>query len=141
MVILRLDFVNAFDTAACNLMISLGARTCLELTNLTWWLYNMIPRLLTSSGDIICSATGTQQDVAFPTHSSNSSCNTFKKSSRISPDFDKHFSQGRYHTHPDAQSLAEVAKIINDCSPRTGLRLRWKNAYCMAPVPPSMPAG
>ena len=27
------------------------------------------------------------------------------------------------------KALAEVAKIINDCSPRTGLRLRWKKYH------------
>ena len=59
--ILLLDFENAFNTADRDLMISLSAKRCPDLTNLTWWLYRMEPKLITSGGDTIRSSTGTQQ--------------------------------------------------------------------------------
>ena len=59
--ILLLDFENAFNTADRDLMISLSAKRCPDLTNITWWLYKMEPRLITSSGDTIRSSSGTQQ--------------------------------------------------------------------------------
>ena len=60
--ILLLDFANAFNTVDRNLMISLAAKLCPELANLTWWLYKLEPWLVTTRGDVIRSSTGTQQD-------------------------------------------------------------------------------
>ena len=57
--ILLLDFANAFNTVDRNL-ISLTAKDCPELTNLTWWLYKLQPWLVSSRGDVIRSSTGTQ---------------------------------------------------------------------------------
>ena len=59
--ILLLDFANAFNSADRNLMISLSARMYPELTNLTWWLYHIEPRVLTSTGDVARSSSGTQR--------------------------------------------------------------------------------
>ena len=59
--ILLLDFANAFNTVDRNLMISLATKLCPELANLTWWLYKLQPLLITTSGDVIRSSTGTQQ--------------------------------------------------------------------------------
>ena len=41
--ILLLDFANAFNTVDRNLMMSLTAKLCPELTYLTWWLYKSNP--------------------------------------------------------------------------------------------------
>ena len=59
--ILLLVFANAFNTVDRNLMISLATKLCPELANLTWWLYKLQPLLITTSGDVIRSSTGTQQ--------------------------------------------------------------------------------
>ena len=59
--ILLLDFANAFNTVSRNLLISLAAKMCPELTNLTWWLYKLHPRLWITPDDSIRSSEGTQQ--------------------------------------------------------------------------------
>ena len=43
--ILLLDFANAFNTVSRNLLISLAAKMCPELANLTWRLYKLKPKL------------------------------------------------------------------------------------------------
>ena len=53
-----LHFANAFNTVDRNLMMSLTAKLCPELTNLTWWLYKLEPRLVTTRGDVVRSSTG-----------------------------------------------------------------------------------
>ena len=57
--ILLLDFANAFNTVDRNLMMSLAAKDCPKLANLTWWLYKLQPWLITTTGDVIRSSSGT----------------------------------------------------------------------------------
>ena len=59
--ILLLDFANAFSTVDRNLMMSLVARDCPELVNLTWKLYKLEQGLITVRGDVVRSSSGTQQ--------------------------------------------------------------------------------
>ena len=59
--ILLLDFANAFNTVSRNLLISLAAKMCPELTNLTWWLYKLNPRLWITPDESIRSSEGTQR--------------------------------------------------------------------------------
>ena len=59
--ILLLDFANAFNTVSRNLLISLTAKMCPELANLTWWLYKLEPKLWVTPDEAIRSSEGTQQ--------------------------------------------------------------------------------
>ena len=128
--ILLMDFANAFNSADRNLVISLSARMCPELTNLAWWLYNMEPRLLTTSGDVVRSSLGTQQG-----------CGLSKPV----------FALLMQHIHEKIKdipglrttlffwddtalvgtpsALATAAKIISECTSETGLRLRWTKCH------------
>ena len=58
--ILLLDFANAFNTVDRNLIMSLVAKNCLELANLTWWFYKLEPWLITVRRDVVRSSLGTQ---------------------------------------------------------------------------------
>ena len=59
--ILLLDFANAFNTVDRNIMLELAASYCPELVNLTYWLYKLEPRLVTTTGSTVKSSIGTQQ--------------------------------------------------------------------------------
>ena len=61
LVIMLLDFKNAFNTVDRNLMLRLATAHCPEIAKLTYWLYANEPHLVTSRGDIVKSSTETQQ--------------------------------------------------------------------------------
>ena len=125
--ILLMDFANAFNSADRNLMISLSARMCPELTNLAWWLYNMEPRLLTTSGDVVRSSSGTQQGcrLSNPLFALLMQ-HIHEKIKDISGLRTTLFFWDDTDLVGAPSALAIAAKIINECTPETGLRLRWK---------------
>ena len=128
--ILLLDFENAFNTSDRDLMISLSARRCPDLTNLTWWLYKKEPRLRTSNGDVIRSSTGTQQGCRLSNPLFALLMNHIHEKIKDIPGLRTtlfYWDDTALIGTPAA--LATAAKIIADSWPETGLRLRWKKCH------------
>ena len=131
--ILLLDFANAFNTVDRNLMISLAAKDCPELTNLTWWLYKLQPWLITPRGDVIRSSTGAQQG-----------CRLSNPLFALT----MQFIAGRLKGIKDLrkplffwddtaligtpEALARATKVLMDCADETGLRLKWRKCHLHA---------
>ena len=128
--ILLLDFANAFNTVDRNLMMSLAAKDCPELANLTWWLYKLQPWLITTSGDVIRSSSGTQQG-----------CRLSNPLFALTMQFIADKLKGIEGLHnqlffmDDAAliglplALIKAITVINDCTEETGLRLKWKECH------------
>ena len=128
--ILLLDFENAFNTSDRDLMISLSARRCPDLKNLTWWLYKKEPRLITSNGDVIRCATGTQQGCRLSNPLVALLMNIFHEKIKDIPGFRTtlfYWDDTALVGTPAA--LTTAAKIFSDCWRETGLRLRWKKCH------------
>ena len=128
--ILLLDFENAFNTADRDLMISLSAKRCPDITNLTWWLYKMEPRLITSSGDAIRSSSGTQQGCRLSNPLFALLMNYIHEQIKHIPGLRTtlfYWDDTALIGTPTA--LATAAKIISDCCSETGLRLRWTKCH------------
>ena len=128
--ILLLDFENAFNTSDRDLMISLSARRCPDLKNLTWWLYKKEQRLITSNGDVIRCATGTQQGCRLSNPLVALLMNIFHEKIKDIPGFRTtlfYWDDTTLVGTPAA--LTTAAKIFSDCWRETGLRLRWKKCH------------
>ena len=90
----------------------------------------MEPRLLTSSGDIVRSATGTQQGFCLSNPLLKLVMQHIYEKLKDIPGIRKTlFFRDDTALIGTPKALAAAAKIINGCSPRTGLRLRWKKYH------------
>ena len=128
--ILLLDFANAFNTVDRNLMMSLTAKDCPELTNITWWLYKLQPWLVTVRGDVVRSSSGTQQGCRL-------SNPLFALTMQFIADKLKGVEGLRnplFFMDDTAlvgtpEALAKAIHIIANCTAETGLKLKWPKCH------------
>ena len=131
--ILLLDFANAFNTVDRNLMISLTAKDCPELTNLTWWLYKLQPWLVTSRGDVIRSSTGTQQGCRLSNPLFALTMQWIGGKLKGVEGLRKPlFFWDDTALIGTPEALARATKILTNCADQTGLRLKWKKCHLYA---------
>ena len=128
-VILLLDFANAYNTADRNLMLLLTAAYCPELTHLVLWLYECEPQLITTSGDIVKSSTGTQQGCTlsnplFALTMEYISKKLVSKGLRV-----KLFFWDDTSLVGSPKAIAEAVETIRALYRVTGLQLRWKKCH------------
>ena len=136
--ILLLDFANAFNTVDRNLMISLAARLCPELTNLSWWLYKLEPCLVTSRGDVIRSSSGTQQGCPLSNPLFALTMQFIAEKLQTIDGLRKPlFFWDDTALVGTPEALAQAILIINDCASETGLRLKWKKCHLHG-LPPTI---
>ena len=121
-IVLLLDFINAFNR---NLLLLLTAAHVPELTKLVVWLYKNESDLMTSTGDVVTSLTGTQQGCAL-------SSPLFARiigylNSRLKKEGLTtklwYMDDGALHRTPE--SVAWAARAIGTLGNKTGLRLNW----------------
>ena len=128
--ILLLDFANAFNTVDRNLMMSLTAKDCPELTNITWWLYKLQPWLVTVRGDVVRSSSGTQDGYRL-------SNPLFALTMQFIADKLKGVEGLRnplFFMDDTAlvgtpEALAKAIHIIANCTAETGLKLKWPKCH------------
>ena len=63
---MELDFENELNTDNRSQMLLPEVVHITEVPNLRWWLYHLDTELITSSGDEITNAAGTQQGCPLP---------------------------------------------------------------------------
>ena len=125
--ILLLDFANAFNTVDRNLMISLAAKLCPELANVTWWLYKLEPHLMTSRGDVILSSSGIQQGCRLSNPLFALMMEFFAKKLQDVQGLRKPlFFWDDTALVGKPKALAQAVSIINKYADMTGLQLKWK---------------
>ena len=111
-------------------MISLAAKDCPELANLTWWLYKLQPWLITTRGDVIRSSSGTQQG-----------CRLSNPLFALTMQFIAEKLEGidglrkpLFFWDDTAlvgtpEALARATNVLISCAEETGLRLKWKKCH------------
>ena len=132
--ILLLDFANAFNTVNRNLMMSLAARLCPELTNLTWWLYKLQPWLVTSRGDVIRSSSGTQQGCRLSNPLFALTMQFIAEKLQAIDGLRKPlFFWDDTALVGTPEALVEAINILKECASETGLSLKWKKCHLRSP--------
>ena len=131
-----LDFLNAFNTVNSNLMLQLVTAHCPEMTTLTYWLYAQEPNLITARGDTLKSSTGTQQGCPL---SNPLFALTMQYISQNIKDIDglhvKQFFWDDTALVGTPEAVAKAARMIQDLSSKTGLKLNWKKCHLYGSVP------
>ena len=111
-------------------MISLAARLCPELTNLSWWLYKLEPWLVTSQGDIIRSSSGTQQGCPLSNPLFALTMQFIAEKLQTIDGLRKPlFFWDDTALVGTPEALAQAVNILNQYASETGLRLKWKKCH------------
>ena len=114
-------------------MISLAAKLCPELANLTWWLYKLEPHLVTSRGDVILSSSGTQRGCRLSNLLFALMMEFFAKKLQDVQGLRKPlFFWDDTALVGKPKALAQAVSIINKYADMTGLQLKWKKCHVHA---------